>query len=370
MASAGSDHILVERNNFTRTITLNRPKALNAMSYEMLSQLHDLFTSYEQDPTVKLLIVKGNGRAFCAGGDMSIVAQLAKFFWDEFGLTYIIATFSKPQVAILNGYVMGGGVGISIHGRFRVVTENTIFSMPETALGISTDTGCSYYLPRVQGCFGVYLGLTGARLDGAEMLACGLATHYVSSSKLEALEEALIQVNTSDSRVISLIIDEFSHRPELKAKSAYNSLDIINKCFSKGTIEEILGALEKEAKRTPKEEWLNRAILLMKKASPISLKFTLRSIQKGSKENIAEAHIREYRIMSHVLTKEMSPDFFEGCRAVLLDKDKSPKWQPARLEDVTDEMVEHYFTKVDDREWEDLRLYTRPQQPAYVVARL
>ncbi|KAL5713160.1 3-hydroxyisobutyryl-CoA hydrolase [Ranunculus cassubicifolius] len=365
-----ASEILVESNNFARTIILNRPKQLNATSYGMLSQLLELFISYEDDRNVKLVIVKGTGKAFCAGGDVAVIAQLCKFFWDEFGLSYVIATFKKTQVSILNGYVMGAGSWIATHGRFRVVTENTVFSLPETSLGISTDAGGSYYLPRIPGSFGVYLALTGARLDGSEMIACGLATHFVSASKLESLEEALMQVNTSDPRVISIIIDEFSQRPDLNPESAYNSLDVIDKCFSKGTIEEILSALQTESENKPNEEWLLRAIQWMKKASPIALKFTLRSMQKGSTEDIAQCHIREYRLNSHILRKDVSGDFFEGCRAVLIEKDKNPKWQPSCLEDISDEMVEYYFTKVDARGWEDLRLYTRPQQSVSVVARL
>ncbi|CAI9765081.1 unnamed protein product [Fraxinus pennsylvanica] len=185
-----TDQVLVEEKYSTRIFTLNRPKQLNAVSFPMVSRLLELFLAYEVDPSVKLIILKGKGRAFCAGGDIAAVVRGitqgnwrpgAIFFRREYILNYVMATYSKPQVSILNGIVMGGGAGVSIHGRFRVATENSLFAMPETALGLFPDVGASYFLSRLPGFFGEYVGLTGARLDGAEMLACGLATHLVLS---------------------------------------------------------------------------------------------------------------------------------------------------------------------------------------------
>uniref|UniRef100_A0A0D3HT27 3-hydroxyisobutyryl-CoA hydrolase n=1 Tax=Oryza barthii TaxID=65489 RepID=A0A0D3HT27_9ORYZ len=182
--------VLVEANGVTRTLVLNRPKQLNALSSEMITCFLRCFTAYEEDDGVKLLIVKGKGRAFCAGGDVAAVVRSinndswkygAHFFRNEFLLNYIIATYSKPQVSLLTGIVMGGGAGVSIHGRFRVVTDSTVFAMPETALGLFPDIGASYFLSRLPGFYGEYVGITGVRLDAAEMLACGLATHFVSS---------------------------------------------------------------------------------------------------------------------------------------------------------------------------------------------
>ncbi|ONI22131.1 hypothetical protein PRUPE_2G109100 [Prunus persica] len=235
MASFGStrreeDSVLVQQNLFVRTLTLNRPRQLNALNFEMISRLLELFLAYEKDDNVKLVIVKGKGRAFCAGGDVAaVVRQInegnwrlgAYFFQKEFTLNYLLATYSKPQVSILNGIVMGGGAGASIHGRFRVATENSVFAMPETALGLFPDVGASYYLSRLPGFFGEYVGLTGTRLDGAEMLVCGLATHFVPSTRLSYLEEALCKVDSSDFNIIQAIIDKYSQNPTLKEKSAY-----------------------------------------------------------------------------------------------------------------------------------------------------
>ncbi|KAL6981470.1 3-hydroxyisobutyryl-CoA hydrolase [Sarracenia purpurea var. burkii] len=192
-------------------------------------------------------------------------------------MNYVVATNSKPQVSILNGIVMGGGAGASVHGRFRVATENSVFAMPETALGLFPGVGASYFLSRLPGFFGEYLGLTGSRLDGAEMLACGLATHFVPSVRLALLEEALCKVNSSDPAIISATIDDFSQQPSLKVKSAYHRLDIINQCFSRRTIEEIISALEsKDGNGT--DNWILSTIKSLKTASPTSLKISLRLV--------------------------------------------------------------------------------------------
>uniref|UniRef100_M8BEX8 3-hydroxyisobutyryl-CoA hydrolase n=1 Tax=Aegilops tauschii TaxID=37682 RepID=M8BEX8_AEGTA len=350
--------VLVEANGSTRTLVLNRPKQLNALSSAMVTGLLKCFISYEEETTVKLLIVKGKGRAFCAGGDVAEVAQSinndtwkygADFFRTEFLLNYIIATYSKPQVSLLTGIVMGGGAGVSIHGRFRVATENTkfsyrgytpcwpkVFAMPETALGLFPDIGASYFLSRLPGFYGEYVGLTGARLDGAEMLACGLATHFVPLNRMSLLEESLKKVDTSDPFAICGIIDQFSQQPSVKGSSAMNRMEIINRCFSKRTVEEIISAL----------------------------------IREGRLQTVGECLRREYRMVCHVMRGDFSRDFFEGCRAILVDKDRNPKWMPPTLDQVHDGVVGKYFSKVDDPEWEDLNLPTRSSHERRIVPKL
>ncbi|OMO95577.1 Crotonase superfamily [Corchorus capsularis] len=380
MASSQQEQVLVEATSFTRILTLNRTKQLNALSFEMVSRLLQLFLAYENDPNVKLVIVKGKGRAFCAGGDVAAVVRDIKrdgwraganFFSKEFTLNYLMATYSKPQVSILDGIVMGGGAGVSVHGRFRIATENSVFAMPETALGLFPDVGASYYLSRLPGFFGEYVGLTGSRLDGAEMLACGLATHFVPSAKLPMLEAALSVVDSSDPVMISSIIDQFCEQPSLKEQSVYNRLDVIDRCFSRRTVEDILSALEMEIVGR-NDAWISATIQTLKKASPTSLKISLRSIREGRLQGVGQCLVREYRMVCHVMQGEVSKDFFEGCRAILLDKDKNPKWEPSKLELVTDSMVDVYFSKVDDEEWEDLKLPTRSKYnlSAYAIAKL
>ncbi|XP_056173551.1 3-hydroxyisobutyryl-CoA hydrolase 1-like isoform X6 [Syzygium oleosum] len=331
--SGQEDEVLVEEKSFVRTLILNRPKQLNSASRYMISRLLELFLVYEKDSNVKLVILKGKGRAFCAGGDVAALVHdinngnwksCAIVSWKVFTLNYLMATYSKPQVSILNGIVMGGGAGCSIHGSLRVATENSVFAMPETALGLFPDTGASYFLSRLPGHFGEYLGLTGARVDGAEMLACGLATHFVPSAKLPSLEAALHTVDSSDKAIISAVIGQYSELPMLKEQSAYRRSDVINRCFSRRTVEDILSAL----------------------------------IREGRLQGIGQCLVREYRMVCH------------GCRALLLDKDKNPKWEPPRLELVSEKMVDKYFSKVDDEDWEDLKLPARSNLPASAIAKL
>ncbi|KAL8028423.1 hypothetical protein ABFX02_14G159000 [Erythranthe guttata] len=373
-----TDQVLVEEKSSARIFTMNRPKQLNALSAAMVSRLLDLFLACAGDSSVKLIILKGKGRAFCAGGDVAAVVhdinqgnwkRGADYFRKEFTMNYVMATYSKPQVSILNGIVMGGGGGASIHGRFRIATENSLFAMPETALGLFPDVGASYFLSRLPGFFGEYAGLTGTRLDGPEMLACGLATHFVRSEKLQLLEAALVKADSSVPAVISSIIDEFSEIPDLKRNSAYHRLNIINKCFSRRTVEEIISALEREADEK-KDDFITSTIQSLKKASPTSLKISLRSIREGRLQGISNCLAREFRMVCHVLRGEISKDFVEGCRAILLDKDKNPKWDPSRLESISDEMVDRYFSKMNEDDWDELQLPVGSNLLPYAVAKL
>ncbi|PHT39854.1 3-hydroxyisobutyryl-CoA hydrolase 1 [Capsicum baccatum] len=280
-----------------------------------------------------------------------------------------MATYSKPQVSILNGIVMGGGAGACIHGRFRVATEKSVFSMPETAMGLFPDVGASYFLSRLPGSFGEYAGLTGARLDGAEMLACGLATHFVSSDKLPLLEHELAKVDTSDPDAISAIISRFSNIPKLKEESPCHRMKIIDHCFSPRSMEEIISTLESEA-LDKKDGWISSTIQLLKKASPTSLKITLKLIREGRLQGVGSCLVREYRVICHVLRGEFNRDILEGFRAILIDKDRNPKWEPSRLELISDDDVDRYLSEIDDEDWEDLKLPPRSNLPSYAIAKL
>jgi 3-hydroxyisobutyryl-CoA hydrolase len=377
-AGVDCDQLLVEANGYARTLILNRPEQLNALSSAMIKALLRCFTTYEKDDGVKLLIMKGKGRAFCCGGDVTASIQsihnegwkwAADFFRNQYLLDYIIATYTKPQVSLLTGIVMGGGAGVSLHGRFRVATDKTVFAMPETALGHFPDVGATYFLSRLPGFYGEYVALVGARLDGAEMLKCGLATHFLRSNNLLLLEESLKKVDTSETLAVRRIIDQFAEQPSLKENSSLNRLEIINKCFSKRTVEEIISALEQRASNLA-DEWVAATIQSLKKASPTSLKIALRSIREGRTQTIGECLRREYRMACHVVRGDFSRDFFEGSRAILIDKDQKPMWMPPRLEQVHDEAVEQYFSRIDDPQWEDLNLPTRHSHGRNIESKL
>uniref|UniRef100_A0A0D6R3D8 3-hydroxyisobutyryl-CoA hydrolase n=1 Tax=Araucaria cunninghamii TaxID=56994 RepID=A0A0D6R3D8_ARACU len=362
-STAAEEQILTAQSLHSRTIILNRPRQLNALSHLMNSRLQELYLKWENDNSVSVIVIKGTGRAFCSGGDVANVHNLGnsgqyspaiRYFWDEYIMNYTLGTLKKPQVALLNGIVMGGGAGISIHGMFRVATEKTLFAMPETALGLHPDVGASYFLSRLPGFLGEYVGLTGVRLDGVELVSCGLATHFVHSKRLHLLEEALTKVETTDPNIVSLVIDGFFNEVSVKQDSALHRLDIVDKCFSKETVEDILSALELETNYVA-DAWLKLAIQSLKKASPVSLKITLRSIREGRRQCLHECLMREYRMTCHVVLRKICSDLYEGCRAILVDKDRNPKWNPEKLEHVTQDMVDHYFSPIGDG-FKDLQL--------------
>ncbi|XP_071715692.1 3-hydroxyisobutyryl-CoA hydrolase 1-like [Rutidosis leptorrhynchoides] len=368
--------ILFEEIFGARKVILNRPKKLNTLNYEMLRNMYEKLKVYENDPTIKLVILKANGKVFCAGGDLTSAYTFvglghwsfgASYYRKEFCLDYLLATYKKPTVAILNGSVMGGGVGISIHSTFRIVTENTIFAMPEVLIGLFPDVGASYFLSRLPGFFGEYMGLTGARLNGAEMLAFGLGTHFISSKNLKSMENALEKlVESSDApsvATISMIINKFSEGVKLKTDGAYARLKMINQCFSKDSCEEIVSSLEHLALEV-KEKWINDAITSMKAATPMGLKIFMRMIREGRSKSLEQCLETEYIAISHVLGRTISNDFYEGSRAILIDKDRKPQWVPSKLEEVSDEMVAKCFSRSfgEDEDWLPLQLPLRSNE--------
>ncbi|KAI3876633.1 hypothetical protein MKX03_027655, partial [Papaver bracteatum] len=291
MATHGAitDHVQVEEYLHSRTVILNRAHKLNALSSQMVSRLHEIFIACEKDPEVMLVTLRAKGKAFCVGGDLAQTAHDitevhwrlgARFLWNLYTLNYRIGTLNKPQV----------------------------FAMPETGMGLVPDVGASFFLSRLPGFFGEYIGLTGARLDGTEMLACGLATHFVPSIKLSLLRGALNKVHTTDPANISAVIDEFSEIPPLKVRSAFYKLDIIDKCFSQKTVENIISALETESVKAG-DVWISEAVHLMTKASPLTLKIFLKSIRGGRLRGLHQCLAQEYRISSHGL--QVGQDMFE-----------------------------------------------------------
>ncbi|KAI3803137.1 hypothetical protein L1987_31286 [Smallanthus sonchifolius] len=382
MALTEADQVIFEEVLGVRKMILNRPKKLNSLNYEMLRKLYEKSRAYENDPTVKLVILKANGKVFCAGGDLTSACNFihlghwsfgASYYRKEFCLDYLLATYKKPLVAILDGSVMGGGVGISIHSTFKIVTENTIFAMPEVLVGLFPDVGASYFLSRLPGFFGEYMGLTGARLNGVEMLAFGLGTHFIPSKNLKSLENALEKMIASlDSpsvATMSMIINKFAQEVQVKPDSTYFRLDMINQCFSGESCEEILSSLEHLATQV-QEKWVHDAITTMKSANPLGLKIFLRTIREGRSKNIEQCIETEYIAISHVLGRTFSNNFYEGSRAMLIDKDKKPQWVPSKLEDVSEEMVTMCLSVSfsEDDDWLPLQLPLETKRSTNVVA--
>ncbi|XP_027174012.1 probable 3-hydroxyisobutyryl-CoA hydrolase 3 [Coffea eugenioides] len=374
--------VLFEDKKGVRKVILNRPKQLNCLTYEMFCQMLKKLGDYEEDPNTRLVILKGNGRAFCAGGDVKSVLSFmttghwsfgASFYRKQLNLDYKIGTYKKPVVSIIDGIVMGGGAGLSLNSTFRIVTENTVFAMPEAAIGLFPDCSASHFLSRLPGFLGEYLGLTGSRLDGAEMVKCGLATHFVLSKDLASMENALDSLAASgsvDLSSISKTIHKFVHGPHLKKDSVYKRLDAINECFSKDTAEEMLSSLEELAAKN-EEKWIVHAIKSMTSVSPTSLKIFLRLIREGRMLNLKECLVREFRASCHILRRTVNNDFYEGGRALLVEKGRQPQWMPSKLDLVSDEMVGKYFCEVDnDDDWEPLHLPPRPAPAYFAPSRL
>ncbi|KAM3733196.1 hypothetical protein ACB098_11G116900 [Castanea mollissima] len=324
----------------------------------MGARLQKLYTSWENNPDIGFVAMKGSGRAFCAGGDIVSLYHMInagkmedckEFFRTLYTYIYILGTYLKPHVALLNGITMGGGAGVSIPGMFRVATDKTVFATPETLIGFHPDAGASFFLSHLPGHLGEYLGLTGQKLNGAEMISCGLATHYAHGSKLALIEEQLGKLDTDDPSVIETSLEKYSDLVYLDNISVLHRIEILDKCFGHDTVEEIIDALESETSKT-NDAWCISTLRRLKEASPLGLKVSLKSIREGRFQTLDQCLIREYRMSLQAISNQVSRDFCEGVRARMVDKDLAPKWNPPSLEQVSKDMVEHYFSPLSKSE--------------------
>ncbi|KAH8347019.1 hypothetical protein KR059_004112 [Drosophila kikkawai] len=343
-ARLSSSSVLATESSNKGMIILNRPKALNAINLEMVRKIYKHLKKCEKSKS--LLIIKGTGeKAFCAGGDVRALVEAGptdeskSFFREEYSTNALIGNYKIPYIAIIDGITMGGGVGLSVHGKYRVATDRTLFAMPETAIGLFPDVGGSFFLPRLQGKLGLYLGLTGYRLRGGDVFYSGIATHYCESSKISDLETALL--NCPDADDVPELLQKYHSTPE-KPFSLQPVLEQINKNFSADSVEGIFENLKNDG-----SEWANKTIETLCKTSPTSLKVTFRQLELGSQLSLAQCLIMEYRLAVRHLERS---DFKEGVRALLIDKDQKPKWQPAQLSEVTEEQVQWFFRKLPDTE--------------------
>lgn len=333
-------------------VTLNNPKTLNALNYCMVDQIYDRLVKWED--TMEMVLVEGTGRAFCAGGDVvnvtknfpKSVREGQQFFQREYNLNYLIANFKVPFIALINGITMGGGVGLSIHGKYRIATDKTMFAMPETAIGLFPDVGVTHFLSRLPGGVGIYLGLTGHRLNGLECVYHGIATHYLDSKDVPKLRDALVN---NKIRAKNLDEDLLKFTSDMKScpKPINEMPALVDQIFVLPTVEEIFKALEKEG-----SGWSLNTLKTLRKMSPTGLKLTLKAIKEARTKTVKEVLQTDYRLATAALKGAVSKDFYEGVRALLVDKDKNPKWNPSSLKEITDEMVEKCFDKCHDNELE------------------
>jgi enoyl-CoA hydratase len=332
-------------------ISLNRPSALHALTLDMVHAMTAQLQAWADDDAVQCIIIDhADGRGFCAGGDIRFLQESAlvggeagrKFFHDEYQLNHLLFTYPKPVIAFMDGITMGGGVGISLPAKFRIATENTRFAMPETGIGLFPDVGGGWYLSRLPGRVGQYLALTGARIDGADCLAVGLATHYLSSASLGGVKAA-IAANPDN---VEAILNEASVGAPLA--KIVESRPQIERLFASDVYEEIHAALEKDG-----GEWAIKELTGLRTKSPQTCKVSLRQLSHGASfADFADNMRMEYRIASRVLTRH---DFIEGVRAVIIDKDNAPHWNPATPEGVTDTLLDEIFAPLPaDQEWKPL----------------
>lgn len=325
-------------------ITLNRPQALNALTLNMVEAMTKALLAWRDDPTVRAVVVDGTGeKGFCAGGDIRMLHDSGKAgddqaetFWrEEYKLNQLIKRYPKPYVALIDGITMGGGVGISVHGSHRVAGDRTMMAMPETGIGFFPDVGGTYFLPRLPGAIGMWLGLTGARLKSADTLAVGIATHFVPSDRTADLIAALEAAELDDAGgAVEATIAAFEGDPG-DAPIASQRADI-DRLFAGDSVADILEAL-----KTDGSEWASKQLSTLANKSPTSLKLTFRALTEGASLEFEDALRRELGLSVAGLAE--GSDFYEGVRAVIIDKDNAPAWRPAMLTDVTDESIDALF---------------------------
>nr|CAD7587765.1 unnamed protein product [Timema genevievae] len=338
LTSSLAKDVLIETSTTKGVITLNRPNSLNALTLSMIEKLSTTLKSWEKEKS--LMIIKGYGsRAFCAGGDMKEAlknkAEMAQKFYT---LVKHISEYQIPYVSLIDGITMGGGAGLSVHGRFRVATERTVFAMPESTIGHFPDVGASYFLPRLAENLGYYLGLTGNRLNGYEVVKAGIATHFCESLRLPKLEKALLECK-KPSACVGHILDAFSATSLKKevGSSFGAQLEQIKFCFGANTVEGIVERLVGE-----KSEWAQKTLGRMRTLSPTVLKIIKKELDEGANKCLKECLCMEYRLVIN-MSLNHDHDFNEGVRAMLVDKDRKPRWIPATLEEVTTNMVDRHF---------------------------
>jgi enoyl-CoA hydratase len=350
-----TDDVLIRVNGPIGHISLNRPKAIHALTLPMCHAMSAALTAWAGDDSIKAVILDhAEGRGFCAGGDIAFLRNSAlndggvsgrQFFHDEYQLNHQMFTYAKPIVAFMDGITMGGGVGISQPAKYRVATENTRFARPEPGIGLFPDVGGGWYLSRLGGRLGQFLALTGARLDGSECLWTGLATHYVPH---ELLEDIKARIHDHPDRIAGILSEPVGTPPKARIEA---NADKIAKHFASERYEDILVSLEAAADAG--DDWAMKERDTLGTKSPQTCKVALRQLaESAALADFADNMAMEYRIASRVLTR---PDFAEGVRAVIVDKTNDPKWDPATPEGVTEDLLDAIFAPLPEgEEWSPL----------------
>ncbi|KQN27760.1 enoyl-CoA hydratase/isomerase family protein [Sphingomonas sp. Leaf38] len=341
-----TEDLIVANEGPVGRIRLNRPKALHALNLAMCEGVLEALEAWRGDPSFEAIIVDhAEGRGFCAGGDIRMLAasgatdgvEARAFFHAEYRMNHRLFVYAKPIVAFMDGITMGGGVGLALPCTYRVATENTKFAMPETGIGLFPDVGGGWYLSRLPGRIGQYLALTGHRINGADCLALGLATHYLTSAKLESVKDWIVE----RPREIDVILEGSSDVPDDAEIMTHR--DEIARLFASDVLEEIYAALDADG-----GAWAAKTLATLRTKSPQTMKVSLRLLHDGAAmASFADEMKQEYAVGAHVVQRH---DFIEGVRAVIVDKDNAPRWDPATPEDVTDHVIDQIFAPLPESE--------------------
>ncbi|KAJ8032296.1 3-hydroxyisobutyryl-CoA hydrolase, mitochondrial [Holothuria leucospilota] len=346
------EDLLIQSINSKGVITWNRPNVFNAFNLFMIRGTYQQLQEWDSDDSTSLVIIKGTGdKAFSSGGDLKAVTDSGRkgdglhveLYRTEYSLNYKMGTMKKPLIAIVNGMALGGAVGLSVHGRYRVATEKAIFALPECSIGLFPDAGAGYVLLRMKGQLGTFLGLTCHWLKGKDTLHAGYATHYVESAKVGELEQALLELKNPSFENVDEILNHYNEKCQIdknKPFSLASRQEDIDRLFSGNTVEEIFEALHED-----RSEWALEQLEILRKMSPTSLKLGLHLLREGANTDLAAVVKLDYRISQGCMRAH---DFYEGVRARLIDKDQEPRWNPAKLEDVTPEIVKEHLRPLDD----------------------
>ena len=327
-------------------ITLNRPKALNALTLSMVRKIHPKLKEWENDSSIKYVLIKAQGeKAFCAGGDIRALHDWGKnnedeaigFYREEYTLNQYIKRYPKPYISLVNGIVMGGGVGLSVHGSHRIAGENYSFAMPETGIGLFPDVGGSFFLSRLKYEAGTYLALTGSRIKAADAIFLKTATNFVKSENFSSIINDLSKGERDPGDIINNYSSSHDEESEFEMIS-----DFSLKNFKGNTIEEIIDNLKNN-----NSDLARKILSIIGTKSPTSLKVALRSLQLGRKNSFEDCMKMEFRMVNKVMNDH---DFYEGVRALIIDKDNKPSWSPKSIEDVDDGFVDEFFHSISENE--------------------
>lgn len=352
----------------TRMLILNRPEALHALNKDMCSALYNRLRRYEATEEVKCVILTSEGtpgRAFCAGGDIRSMYNagqqgklddVEELFRSEYGMNSMFGSLkSTSVVSIMDGIVMGGGVGLAIHGKYRVATENTVFAMPECAIGLYPDIGASYFLPRLSSGLGMFLGLTGHRLKGRDVVQAGLATHFVPTASLPGLLQELQSTSIEGDGVIDSLLREFETQIRPEPLSGLNAR-IVRECFDFTSTDKIVSELKRRVIEGPEDdqEFAASALQKLKTGCPTSVKVACEALKRGASRSLNECLMMEFRLTLRMTRRE---DFFAGVKSAVVTKDRNPKWNPSSLDAVSDSDVAQIFEPLRvDLDMEELDL--------------